>query len=211
MTNTTLDVWESAFASNELIWGTGPAHAASFAADYFAKSGATDVLIPGIGYGRNAGPFRERGMSVTGIEISATAIALARSRLGLDVPIHHGSVVDMPYDAREYDGIFCHALLYLLDGQQREKLLCDCTRQLRPGGHMIFTVLSKTAPMYARGRRLGDDWYETSPGIRIFFYDPESIERELGPFGLVEVSEGVEAAAGGGTFPFFTVICRKAG
>ena len=27
---------------------------------------------------------------------------------------------------------------------------------------MIFTVISKEAPMYGRGPRLGDDWFEVS-------------------------------------------------
>lgn len=45
-------------------------------------------------------------MSVTGIEISETAIFLARTQLGLEIPIHHGSVSNMPFDARWYDGVF---------------------------------------------------------------------------------------------------------
>ena len=28
---------------------------------------------------------------------------------------------------------------------------------------MIFTVISKDAPMYGQGPRLGDDWYEIHP------------------------------------------------
>ena len=203
------EVWESTFGSKELLWGPEPATSAVRAADYFAGVGAKDILIPGIGYGRNAKPFLDRRMSVTGIEISATAIELARSRLGLDVPIHHGSVTDMPFDDTRYDGIYCHGLVYLLDSAGREKLLRDCDGQLRSGGHMFFTVISKAAPMYGRGARLGEDWYEISPGVPMYFYDRTSVERELGPYGVVEVSESVERAAGGGTFPFIDVICRK--
>jgi SAM-dependent methyltransferase len=102
-------------------------------------------------------------MSVTGIEISETAIALARSRLGLEIPIFHGSVTDMPFDQRLYDGIYCFGLVYLLDAHGREKLIRDCYRQLTPGGRMIFTLISKKAPMYGQGPRLGEDWYERLP------------------------------------------------
>jgi len=59
-------------------------------------------------------------MSVTGIEISETAIGLARTEMHLDIPIHHGSVTDMPFDARAYDGVFAYGLLYLLDAAARE-------------------------------------------------------------------------------------------
>jgi SAM-dependent methyltransferase len=203
------EFWESAFTKMQLGWGLRPTASAALAGEYFARAGARDVLIPGIGYGRNAKPFLERGMSVTGIEISQTAIALARSKLGLEIPIVHGSVTDMPFDRRTYDGIFCYGLIYLLDARGREKLLRDCYRQLTPGGHMIFTVISKRAPMYGQGPRLGEDWYERLPNLPMYFYDADSVRREFGPYGLLELSEIDEPSGGGASLPFFHVICRK--
>ena len=203
------ETWESAFNDKGLIWGLEPARSAILAKDDFVRMAVKDVLIPGVGYGRNAKVFLDNGMSVTGIEISKTAIALARSELGLDIQIHHGSVLDMPYDHRSYDGIFCYGLIYLLDPAGRAKLIRDCYEQLTPGGCMIFTVISKRAPMFGRGPRLGDDWYETFPGVKMFFYDSDSVERELGPYGLLEQCEIDEPAPGGGSLPFINVVCKK--
>ena len=76
------ELWENTFADKQMMWGAEPSRSAVFAGDYFARMGAKEILIPGIGYGRNAKPFLERGMSVTGIEISETAIGLARTRMG---------------------------------------------------------------------------------------------------------------------------------
>lgn len=201
------DIWEEAFVDKALIWGLEPTRSALLAGKWFAARGVTDVLIPGIGYGRNAKPFLEGEMSVTGIEISETAIALARSRLGLTLPIHHGSVTDMPFDDRRYDGVFCYGLLYLLDPQGREKLLRDCVDQLAPGGHMVFAVVSKDAPMYGQGTKLGEDWFETHPGMRLYFYDESSIRRDLDRYGLVELVAVDEPVPGGGTFPFLVALC----
>lgn len=203
------EFWENAFSEKQLMWGSEPTASALVARDYFARMGVKDVLIPGVGYGRNVGAFLERGMSVTGIEISDTAIALARSRLGLEIPIHRGSVANMPYDSRQYDGVFCYGLIYLLDADGRSKLIEDCYRQLTPGGHMIFTLISKSAPMHGQGAKLGDDWYERAPGLTMFFYDAASVQREFGPYGLVEFSEIDEPTLGGGSLPFINVICRK--
>jgi SAM-dependent methyltransferase len=202
------ELWEAAFADKQMMWGPEPSRSAVFARDYFARTGAKEILIPGLGYGRNAKPFLEHGMSVTGIEISRTAIGLARAQMHLEIPIHHGSVTDMPFDSRQYDGVFSYGLLYLLDPPARAKFLQDCHRQLRQGGAMIFTVISKQAPMFGRGPKLGDDWYEVHPGVKMFFYDAESIRAELGPHGDIELSEIDEAAGGGGTFPFINVVCR---
>jgi len=206
---TMTEFWETAFAGNQLMWGLDPTTSALLAEEHFAQMGVKDVLIPGIGYGRNAKVFLDQGMSVTGIEISDTAIALARSQLGLQIPIYHGSVSDMPYDDNLYDGIFCYGLIYLLDAEGRAKLIRDCYRQLSPGGQMIFTVISKKAPMYDQGARLGEDWYERMPGLKMFFYDTASVEREFGQHGLVEFSEIDEPTPGGGSFPFINVVCKK--
>jgi SAM-dependent methyltransferase len=203
------EFWENAFSKMQLAWGLEPTVSACLARDYFSRVGAKDVLIPGIGYGRNARPFLERGMSVTGIEISETAIGLARSRLGLEIPIFHGSVTDMPFDRRQYDGIFCYGLIYLLDARGREKLIRDCYRQLSLGGHMIFTVISKKAPMYGQGPRLGEDWYERLPNLPMYFYGPESVRREFGPHGLFEFSEIDEPSGAGEALPFINVICKS--
>ncbi|MEY4577099.1 MAG: hypothetical protein RL701_1802 [Pseudomonadota bacterium] len=203
------EFWETAFTKMQTAWGLEPTVSAALARDYFARVGVEDVLIPGIGYGRNARPFLQCGMSVTGIEISETAIALARSQLGLEIPIVHGSVCDMPFDDRQYDGIFCYGLVYLLDAQGREKLIRDCYRQLSPGGHMIFTVISKKAPMYGQGPRLGEDWYERLPNLPMYFYDAASVQREFGPHGLLEFSEIDEPSGGGVSLPFIQVICKR--
>ena len=204
-------IWESAFVDKRTMWGFGPTRAALAARDLFVERGARSVLIPGVGYGRNAKPFLDAGMRVTGIEISETAIGFARTELALAMPIHHGSVTDMPFDEAIYDGIFCFGLLYLLDAAGRAKLLADCLRQLAPDGSMIFTVISKAAPMYAQGPQLGEDWYERHPGMPMYFYDEASIAREFGPFCLIESAPIAEPMGETATLPFWQIVCRKDG
>lgn len=203
------EFWEAAFTKMQTAWGLEPTASALLACDYFTRKDVKDVLIPGIGYGRNARPFLDRGMSVAGIEISETAIALARTELGLEIPIAHGSVVDMPFAHRKYDGIFSHGLIYLLDQRGRQKFIRDCYRQLTQGGHMIFTLISKKAPMYGQGPRLGEDWYERLPNLPMYFYDADSVKREFDPYGLVEFSELEEPSDGDVSLPFIYVVCRR--
>ncbi|AKU97864.1 Methyltransferase [Labilithrix luteola] len=202
------EFWEDAFVRSQLMWGFEPTAAARLARDEFVRRGAKRVLIPGVGYGRNAKVFLDAGMEVTGIEISATAIDLARSKLGLDIPIHHGSVGDMPFDDSRYDAIFCFGLLYLLDAEARAKFIADCARQLVPGGAMVFTVISKEWSMFGQGTKLGEDWYETHPGVKMFFYDADSLRRELGPYGLVDITKVDEPIPNGTLRPFLQATCE---
>ncbi|MFZ4878384.1 class I SAM-dependent methyltransferase [Janthinobacterium sp. Mn2066] len=198
------EFWEANFQDKQEMWGMAPALSAVLASDLFAEQSLRQVLIPGIGYGRNAQVFRDKGMQVTGIEISQTAIALAGKHLGPAVAIHHGSVTQMPFDEASYDGIFCYALIHLLDSGERAKLVRDCYRQLAPGGLMVFTAISRQAPTYGQGRRLGQDRYEIHEGVHMFFYDEVSIQAEFGQAGLLEIRKIHE------NFPFFYIICKKA-
>ncbi|WP_400193954.1 class I SAM-dependent methyltransferase [Hymenobacter sp. B81] len=197
------EFWEASFQDKQTMWGFEPARSALLARDVFVRLGVRQVLVPGIGYGRNAQAFRAAGMRVTGIEIAQTAIDLARQHYGPDLVIYHGSVAAMPFDAQRYDGIFCYDLVHLLSRPARRKLIADCYRQLAPGGCMLFTAITTQAPTYGRGRRLSPDRYEIMRGVRLFFYDRESVTREFGRFGLVEVVEVEE------NFPFFLIQCRK--
>ena len=161
------------------------------------------MLIPGIGYGRNAQIFRENGIKVTGIEISETAIALAHKHYGADMKIYHGSVTKMPFDDIQYDGIFCYALIHLLNEVERQKLIRDCYDQLTENGYMVFIAISKKAHTYGQGKFISQDRYEVFPDVKMFFYDKDSIQAEFGNCGLVEITEVEE------NYPFYLIKCKK--
>ncbi|SFS59998.1 bifunctional 2-polyprenyl-6-hydroxyphenol methylase/3-demethylubiquinol 3-O-methyltransferase UbiG [Paenibacillus sp. BC26] len=205
------EIWESSFVQNQMMWGFEPADAAIVTKDFFLAEHVKDILIPGIGYGRNAKVFLDNGIHVTGIEISQTAIDLAR-REGLDIDIYHGSVTEMPFDHKLYDGIFSYALIHLLNKQERAKFIQDCCNQLKPGGYMIFTTISKDAPMFGKGKQLDKDYFEIMDGMKMFFYDADSIQQEFGHVGRLELSEIVEPhknMEGKPPFPFIMIKCQK--
>lgn len=202
------EFWETSFQDKQMMWGEHPTRSALFVRDYFLEHNIKNVLIPGIGYGRNATPLLKAGMRVTGIEISQTAIDLARSKMGLDIPIYHGSVSDMPFDEEKYDGIFCHAVVHLLDEESRKKLIKDCYTQLAPGGAMIFTAVSINASSYGRGIEIGQNRYEQHGGAQIFFYNEGAIHHEFDDYKLVEIREIAEPH-GDSEMPFFIAVCKK--
>ena len=197
------EFWEEAFREKKEMWGDRPAVSAVKAAELFYNNGCKNILIPGIGYGRNARPFIDRGMNVTGIEISKTSIELAEQRFESSLRIHQGSVSDMPYDDTSYDGIYCHAVIHLLDQPERLKLASDCYNQLNKDGLMVFTVITKQAQTYGQGILISKDRYEQFGGVQMFFYDEESINNDFSKSGLIETKEVTE------NFPFFMIVCRK--
>ncbi|WP_332736259.1 class I SAM-dependent methyltransferase [Flavihumibacter sp.] len=197
------EFWEQAFKDKLEMWGLEPAKSTVLVKDYFIEQGVTNILLPGIGYGRNAKPFIDNGISVTGIEISHTAIELAKKHFGNDLKIYQGSVTEMPFDKKMYEGIFCYGLIYLFDKGERQKLIQDCYNQLTENGFMVFTAITKQAVTYGQGTNIGKDRFEMFGGVKIFFYDNETIEEEFGKAGLFEISEVNE------NYPFHIIKCRK--
>ena len=197
-----IEFWEANFIEKQEMWGFEPSHSAILTKDLFIQEKVKNVLIPGIGYGRNAQVFMDNGMEVTGIEISGTAIGLAKKHYS-NMTIYHGSVNDMPFDNCQYDGIFCYALVHLLDGSERIKLIQNCYNQLTDKGFMVFTAITKEAPTYGKGKFVSKDRYEIFDGVKMFFYDKESVKSEFGKCGLYEITEISE------TQPFFLIKCRK--
>ena len=205
------EFWESSFIENQTMWGYEPADSAILTKDFFLEKNVKDILIPGFGYGRNAKVFMDNGIDVTGIEISKTAIELAREN-GFTNRIFHGSVANMPFDDKLYDGIFCYALIHLLDKHERERFIKDCYDQLKPNGYMIFVTISKEAPMFGKGKQLEENYFEMMEGLRMFFYDSDSIKQEFGNYGLSEFSDIVEPhknAENKPPFKFLMVKCQK--
>lgn len=198
------EFWESAFKEKNEMWGFEPCESALITLDSFKEYGIKKILIPGFGYGRNAKIFIDNGIEVTGIEISETAIALARKHYGDNLKVHYGSVIDMPFDQDLYDGIFCYALIHLLNKEERLKLIQDCYNQLKPEGHMVFVAISKADSRYGKGEEVEKDTFKTKHGVTLFFYDTNSIESEFGGYGLIEAKEINETSQ-----RFWLIKCKK--
>ncbi|MGE3802101.1 MAG: methyltransferase domain-containing protein [Candidatus Kapaibacterium sp.] len=206
------EFWESSFKDKQTMWGFEPADSAIATVDLFQREGLQEILIPGFGYGRNAQVFTESGFNVTGIEISETAIDLAKKHYGDSLKVYHGSVGDMPFDQKMYDGIFCYALIHLLSEEERAKLIDDCYNQIRPGGYMVFVAISTNTPTYGEGVRLGRNWYQTKHGVELFYYDAESVDKEFGKYGLLEakeIDEPVQKVENRASQRFWQIACRK--
>ncbi len=134
--------WEERFREEGRIWGDTPSRTAVYAIELFKKAGVRKVLVPGSGYGRNAEAVDRAGFEVTGIEISETAVSLARPG-SPDVRYHNGSVLDMPFDHVVYDGIYCFNVLHLFRKNERaaflQRWITSSISSTRPGRRLAIS------------------------------------------------------------------------
>ena len=206
------EFWETSFKEKQEMWGWEPADSVRKTLELFKNKNIKDILIPGFGYGRNAKYFIDNGLNVTGIEISETAIELAKKHFDKSVKIYRGSVTEMPFDRELYDGIFCYSLIHLLNEQDRIKLIEDCYKQLKPNGYMVFVTISKRDFRFGQGTEISKDTFEPWKGLNLFFYDLDSIKLDFENFGLIENEEINEPEIDIERKPkqkFWYIICRK--
>jgi SAM-dependent methyltransferase len=135
------------------------------------------VLELGCGPGFYLAELRERGAEVVGVDASAELLALARARLGEAVELHEHNL-EHPltmFADRSFDGVVMALVYHHID--DRDALLREVGRVLRPGG---WFVLSTSHPV--------SDWLASG-----------------GSYFTVERTEGVFALGGAGTWhvPFW--------
>lgn len=186
------DYWDGRYRAGGKIWGDTPSITASHACRVFLSMGVKSVLVPGIGYGRNARVFLEAGMAVSGIEVSREAVRI----LGNDFPgvrCSEGSALDVPFGG-PYDAVYCLNVLHFFRLEGRRAFLGKCLAALREGGPAFFAVLSEKDPGYGRGAEIEPGTFESKPGRPVHYFTGEDVQSHFGGFevigsGLVEDSE----------------------
>ncbi|MFJ3204175.1 class I SAM-dependent methyltransferase [Streptomyces sp. NPDC086989] len=98
-----------------------------------------EILDAGCGSGPLSAALRDRGAVVTGIDASAGMLALARQRLGDDVPLRVVDLNDpLPFDNEAFDDVVASLVLHYLEDWG--PALAELRRVLRPGGRLIASV-----------------------------------------------------------------------
>lgn len=84
-----------------------------------------------VGTGRFFGIYAQRGMRVTGIDISPAMIDQAAgtaAALGMRVDLRSGSVFNVPFPDRSFDVVICWRLLNWLSPKELERALSETVR-----------------------------------------------------------------------------------
>ena len=103
-----------------------------------------DVLEVGCGAGTDLVRFARGGARVTGVDLSASAIALARQNFaqqGLTANLQEADGEQLPFEDRGFDLVYAHGVVqYTTDPAA---LVHECHRVLRPGGQAVFQVYNR--------------------------------------------------------------------
>ncbi len=114
--------------------------------DFDAYAGRR-VLEVGCGIGTDLVRFARGGAQVTGVDLSETAVRLARSNFALhgldDADLLIGDGQSLPFLDSSFDVVYAHGVLQYTE--DANAMIAECHRVLRPGGDGIFMVYNRVS------------------------------------------------------------------
>ena len=144
--------WNGSFEAQiaNQSYNTAPVEALARTVSYYLRAryrpedyGNLNFLEMGCGAGPNLIWLAQKGITVSGIDLSPIALDLCRRKLeaaGLGHKVRalvEGSVADVPFADRAFDGIFEACVFQHLNKQDRQKAFSEVHRLLKPGGLFV--------------------------------------------------------------------------
>jgi SAM-dependent methyltransferase len=181
------DYWNRRFKDEGMIWSDKPSMSALSANEKFKNHSIENILILGIGYGRNARPFIDNGYTVSGIEIADEAInILNNSDLKEKIKnIYHGSLLDFPFDNNHYDAIFSFNVIHLFIKFNRSAIIEKCKKILNPDGIVYFTGMSELDIDFGMGVEIEKNTFDKK-GKPAHFFNDSDIGELFKDFDIIE-------------------------
>lgn len=102
------------------------------------------VLEVGCGAGTDLVRFARAGAEVTGVDLSRSAIALARENFaqqGLVADLREADGEHLPFPDNSFDLVYAHGVVQYTASDRA--LVEECRRVLKPGGEAIFQVYNR--------------------------------------------------------------------
>lgn len=162
------------------------------------------VLDLGCGDGRSMGLLSNLGMNISGTEITreiCDAVMLRMSKFGIRADIRVGRNNSLPFEDNSFDYVVASASVYYVDfGTTFEDNMLEILRVLKPGGHIIFSMVHPNSYILNGADELLDSYYQIKNdplGLRngyIFkvFKDHDHIKRYFSK-NFIDISIGCTA------------------
>ena len=184
------EYWNKRFVNEKLIWGLNPSLVAVESEKIFKMNNIENILILGIGYGRNGKYYIKKGYNVDGIEISIEAINIGKEFCP-EINFIYGSVLSMDLK-KEYDAVICYSIIHLFQRQDREIIIENCINHCCKNGLIVISCFSIKDKTFGIGKEIEVNTFETKPDKIVHFYDRNEMENISNKLELVKLDYSSE-------------------
>ena len=89
----------------------------------------------------------QSGLALSGVDMSSSELAVARSRIGNGVALRQAKAQGLPFESSSFDCVLCHLALMLMDNI--EQVVGEVRRVLRRGSRFAAIVGAAPPPSFA--------------------------------------------------------------
>jgi SAM-dependent methyltransferase len=118
----------------------------SFIEESLRAAPAAEILDIGCGYGRHAIELVQRGLNVTGLDLSLPLLLRAAEeaqKRALSVNFVHADMREMPFD-QKFDGAYCMLTSFgYFDEEANLRVAEGVARALKPGGRFLLDIVNR--------------------------------------------------------------------
>jgi ubiquinone/menaquinone biosynthesis C-methylase UbiE len=145
------------------------------------------LLEVGCGIGTDLVRFARGGAICTGVDLSETALSLARENArhaGVDLALELANGEELPFDSESFDAVYAHGVLQYT--AEPERMVSECRRVLKPEGEAIFMVYNRISWLNGLSKLMRVELeHEDAPVLRK--YSIPEYETLLSAFPIVRI------------------------
>jgi SAM-dependent methyltransferase len=140
--------WDASYQNGPAPWDTAraqPAVARAAAEGAFTGS----VLDAGCGVGDNTVLLASLGLSVLGVDVAETALAIARAKAhdrGIEVEFAAADAFHLEHLGRRFDTVLDSGLFHTFDAEERLTYVASLASVIKPGGTLYVLCFSDDGP-----------------------------------------------------------------
>jgi SAM-dependent methyltransferase len=190
--------WDASYRDGPAPWdidGPQPAVVRLAASGGFAGA----VLDAGCGTGENALHLASLGLSVLGVDVAETALALAREKAGrraLEVEFAVADALALERLGRSFDTVLDCGLFHTFDADERRRYVASVASVTRPGGTLHVLCFSDEPGPHPVAREELPAAFEAGSAWRIRAIEAERLEARFLDSGAPAWLATVERCAG---------------
>ncbi|HYI21355.1 MAG TPA: methyltransferase domain-containing protein [Candidatus Limnocylindrales bacterium] len=139
------------------------------------------VVDLGTGPGHVAAYLKQRGVEVSGLDLSPKMVGVALQR-NPDIDFVVGSLLELPFATASMGGLVAFYSIVHFDDDQMERALAEMVRVLRPGGLVALTFHIGDEVIH------GDSWWDAPIELDFRFLPTELVADMMSRSGLSRVS-----------------------
>lgn len=163
-----MDAWENNYHQRGALWQGTATGIPSF------PTGAR-VLETGCGNGKTLSALNRNGCNVTGCDIAASALRLAREAVP-GACLMQADVRHLPFRAAAFDAVLAVHITGTLCESERLHATAELYRVLVPGGILFFREFSVADFRYGQGKPAEENSFLRGDGVMTHYFTPSEVK-----------------------------------